>query len=89
MRALRSPSSAIPRGFPDHRRVDARKYRAYCLAVLEHLGALPSVASGTLREAGRAFVELEHLGHDLQAARERRRRKDMARIRRAQFALRE
>ena len=89
MRRLRSPIGVIPRGFADHRRVDAKRYRAYCLAIQAAWGPLPAVALPTLREAGRAAVELERLGGDLEAARARARRRDAARIRRQQFMLRE
>ena len=50
---------------------------------------MPAIALTTLREAGRAAVELERLGLDLEAARARNRRRDAARIRRQQFMLRE
>lgn len=89
MRALRSAIGVIPRGFPDHRKADARRYRAYCVAIQAQWGPLPPVALPTLREAGRAVVELERLGLDLETARGRKRRQDAARIRRHQFMLRE
>lgn len=88
-RALRSPVGVIPRGFPDHRRGAARRYRAYCLAIQARLGPLPAMALPTLREAGRAVVELDRLGEDLERARGRRRLREVARFRRHQFALRE
>ena len=65
MRRLRSPIGVIPRGFPDHRRADALRYRACYLAIQAQWGPLPAVALPTLREAGRAAVELERLGFDL------------------------
>ncbi len=89
MRALRSTIGVIPRGFPDHRKAVARRYRAYCLAIQAQWGPLPPVALPTLREAGRAAVELERLGFDLETARGRHRRQDAARIRRHQFMFRE
>ncbi len=89
MRALRSANGVIPRGFRDHRKADARRYRAYCVAIQAQWGPLPAVALTTLREAGRAAVELERLGLDLETARGRKRRQDAARIRRHQFMLRE
>lgn len=89
MRRLRSTVGAIPRGFPDGRRADARRYREYCLAIQKQYGPLPDVALPTLREAGRAAVELERLGADLEAARARRRLREANRVRRQQFALRE
>ena len=89
MRALRSAIGVIPRGFPDHRKADARRYRAYCVAIQAQWGPLPPVALPTLREAGRAAVELERLGLDLETARGRKRRQDAARIRRQQFMFRE
>ena len=89
MRRLRSPIGVIPRGFQDHRKADALRYRAYCLAVQAQWGPLPAVALPTLREAGRAEVELKRLGHDLEAARSRNRRRDATRVRKQQFMLRE
>jgi hypothetical protein len=89
MRRLKSPQGAIPRAYPDHRRADALRYRSYCLAVLAQLGPLPAVALTTLREAGRAAVELGRLSDDLETARVRRRRADVARARKASFMLRE
>jgi hypothetical protein len=89
MRRLRSPIGVIPRGFADHRRVDAKHYRAYCLAIQAAWGPLPEIALPALREAGRVAVELERLSHDLEAARARTRRRDASRVRRQQFALRE
>lgn len=89
MRRLRSPIGAIPRGFLDHRTASAQRYRGYCVAIQAQWGPLPAVALPTLREAGRAAVELERLGHDLELARGRNQRRDAARIRRQQFMLRE
>ena len=86
MKALRG---RIPRAFPDHRRVEAKRYRAYVEAVEAHWGPLPPVARVVLREAGRAAVELERLGHDLEQARVLKRRRDAGRVRRQQFMLRE
>lgn len=88
MRALRSPIGVIPRGFPDHRRAEAQRYRAYCLAIQSQWGPLPAAALPTLREAGRISVELERLGTDLEQARGRNRRRDASRIRRQQTSLR-
>jgi hypothetical protein len=89
MRRLKSPQGAIPRAYPDHRRADALRYRSYCLAILAQLGPLPAAALTTLREAGRAAVELGRLSDDLETARRRSRRTDMARARKAAFMLRE
>jgi hypothetical protein len=86
MKALRG---RIPRAFPDHRRVEAQKYRHYVEAVEAHWGPLPAVAQVVVREAGRAAVELERLGMDLEAARRGNRRGDASRVRRQQFMLRE
>ncbi len=41
MRALKG---AIPRGYRDHRRTDARRYRAYCEAAQAQWGPMPAVA---------------------------------------------
>jgi hypothetical protein len=89
MRRLSSPIGVIPRGFPDHRRADARRYRAYVVALQAQYGPLPAIALGTLREAGRASVELERLAVDLEHARGRKRVREARQIRRQQFALRE
>jgi hypothetical protein len=92
MRALRPAGGVIPRAFADSRSVDARRYRTYCAAMQAALGPLPAVALTTLREAGRASVELERLGADLDVARQPGRKKgrlEAARIRKAQFMLRE
>ena len=89
MRRLASPIGVIPRGFPDHRGADAKRYRAYCLAIQAAWGPLPAVAASTLREAGRAAVELERLGFDLESARRRKRVREARTIRKQQFMLRE
>jgi hypothetical protein len=89
MRRLSSPIGVIPRGFPDHRGADAKRYRAYCLAIQDQWGPLPAVATSTLREAGRAAVELERLGFDLESARRRKRVREARTIRKQQFMLRE
>jgi hypothetical protein len=89
VRRLASPVGVIPRGFPDHRTMDAKRYRTYCLAQQAAWGPFPAIALPTLREAGRAAVELERLGHDLEAFRLRNRRREAARTRKQQFMLRE
>jgi hypothetical protein len=89
MRRLRTPIGAIPRAFKDHRRPDAKRYRAYCLAIQEQWGPLPAIALPTLREAGRIAVELERLGADLELARARKQRREAARIGKRQFMARE
>jgi hypothetical protein len=89
VRRLRSSIGVIPRGFPDGRTREARRYRAYCVAMQEQFGPLPAIALPTLREAGRCQCELERLAEELQAPRARRRLRDARRIRRDQFALRE
>ena len=43
----------------------------------------------TLREAGRVTIELERIGAELEAALARRRRRDVARLRRQRFATSE
>src|SRR5688572_25671145 len=89
MRRLRSPIGVIPRAYPDSRSVDAKKYREYCLVIQAQWGPLPPIATSTLREAGRAAVELERLGLDLEAARRRKRVREARIIRKQQFMLRE
>ena len=88
MRALSARKGVIPRGYPDHRRAEAWRYRAYCTAIQAAWGPLPPVALLALREAGRIAVELERLGNDLETARRRKRRKDASRIRRQQTSMR-
>ena len=89
MRRLRAPIGAIPRGFTDHRSVAAKKYRVYCLAIQAQWGPLPAIALPTLREAGRAAVELERLGHEHELAIARKQRREAGRITKRQFMLRE
>jgi hypothetical protein len=89
MRRLTSPIGVIPRAFTDSRRPDAIRYRRYCLNVQAQWGPLPAVALPTLKEAGRAAVELDRLNQDLEAARGRNRRRDAARLRKQIFMLRE
>ena len=90
MRRLRAPVGAIPRAFADHRRANAKRYREYCVAIQEQWGPLPKVALPVLKEAGRAFVELDRLNADLEAARGRRNgKRDANRVRRQLFMLRE
>jgi hypothetical protein len=50
---------------------------------------LPAIAMSALREAGRAAVELERLGFDLESARRRKRVREARTIRKQQFMLRE
>jgi hypothetical protein len=57
--------------------------------MLARLGPLPPDALPTLCEAGRAVVELEQLGRELEGARQCENQREANRIRRAQFALRE
>src|SRR5262249_42470914 len=78
-----------PRGFADHRRKEARRYLAIIDAYQQEYGPLPPIAVPTLREAGRAAVELERLGLDLETARARKQRREATRIRKQQFTLRE
>src|SRR5436190_12480662 len=89
MRRLRTPIGAIPRAYKDHRSIAALRYREYCLAIQQQWGPLPAIALTTLREAGRAAVELERLGLDLELARARKQQKLASRIRKQQFMLRE
>lgn len=89
MRRLSSPIGDIPRAYADSRRSAARLYRSYCLSIQAAWGPLPPIAMGTLREAGRASVELERLGADMETARRLKRRRDCTRIRKQQFMLRE
>lgn len=89
MHGLKPCGVAIPRGLRDHRTPDGRRYGTYLVALLARLGPLSSDARPTLVEAGRCAVELEHLAEELEQARARRRRRDMNRIRRSQFACRE
>ena len=89
MRELTLRKSGLPRAFRSHLGHDGHVYRRYLSALLERLGSLPDDAFPTLREAGRAVVELEHLGEDLERARARRRVREARSARRQQFALRE
>jgi hypothetical protein len=89
MRSLRAPVGRIPRAFKDHRRKATKVYREYCLAVQARWGPLPDMALPWLREGGRAAVELEALSVELEQAKVRKRRRDISRLRRQQFAVRE
>ena len=89
MRRLSAPIGAIPRAFKDHRRPDAKRYKEACIAVQEQYGPVPRFLLPMLREYGRAVVELERLGFDLELARARKQRREAARIRKQQFMLRE
>jgi hypothetical protein len=85
MRALKG---GIPRAFRSHKSPDGAAYGRYVRAILAQLGELPGSARPTLREAGRAAVELERLGFEQEQARTQRRRRDERRIRRQQVILR-
>ena len=86
---MRRLKGAIPRGFADHRSTVAKRYRVYCEAIQAQYGPLPAIALPALKEAGRAFVELDRLAADLERARQRRRVRDARAIRKQQFMLRE
>ena len=85
MRALKGK---IPRAYPDHRRVQAKRYAEVVGAVFARLGTLPRDASSSLREYGRTSLELEDLAHEYEQARARRRLTMMRRIRREKSRLR-
>jgi hypothetical protein len=89
MRALRAPVGAIPRGYRDHRTQEGKLYTEYCRAQQAQNGPLPLVATPTLREAGRLSVDLVLLGRDLELARARKQRREVARILKRQFMARE
>jgi hypothetical protein len=55
---------------------------------VQRLGPLPADASPSLREAGKLCVELEAMGRELEAARGRNRRRDVARLRRLMIPMR-
>ena len=89
MRALKSPIGVIPRAFRNHRTPEGYAFRVYCLAAQAQWGPLPAVARVTLKEAGRASVELERLAVALEAATARKQRRECARLRKQTFMLRE
>ena len=88
MRAIRCRYGVIPRAFANHRTPEGYAYRTYLTGILERLGPLPAIAGPTLREVGRLAVELNATGRELEAARKRNRRKDIARLRRAMTPMR-
>ena len=88
MPRITSRNSDFPRAFDDHRTAEGRHYGDYCRALLARLGPLPAAASATLREAGKLVVDLDAIGRELDRARKRRQRKDMARLRRQMTPMR-
>src|SRR5262245_54029548 len=89
MHALKPGGVRIPRAFESHKTPDGYTYRVYVTAILARLGPLPAHADPTLREAGLCVVELGHLARELETAKARKRRRDIARARKAVFMLRE
>lgn len=90
---MRSLKGAIPRAFTSHKSPDGYAYRCYVGAILaQHgwtaAGTCPPAAIVTLREAGRLAVELQACGRDLEAARAKRRLKDVARLRKQMTPMR-
>lgn len=82
MRALSSRGVRIPRAYANHKTPEGAAYRAYVAGILERLGELPADALPTLREAGRLVVELAAMGRELEAAQQRRARREISRLRR-------
>jgi hypothetical protein len=89
MPRMKPSRTGVPRAFADHRTVDARAYAARVRDLQQAYGPVPKVALPTLREAALAALELARLGTDLEAARARRRRRDIARLGRRIFMARE
>jgi hypothetical protein len=86
---MKALAGRIPRAFKNHKTPEGAAYRDYVRALLRRLGgSLPDDARVTLREAGRLAVELQSMGRDLEAARARRRRRDVHRLRRAMVPAR-
>ena len=85
MKALKGK---VPRAYPDHRRVQAKRYAELVGAVVARLGTLPRAASSSLREYGRNSLELEDLAHEYEQARARRQLTMMRRLRREKSRLR-
>lgn len=88
MRRLKSAVGAIPRAFANHRTPEGHAYRVYLTGILVRLGPLPKDAAPTLREVGRLTIELDAMGRELEAARGRSRRRDVARLRRQMVPMR-
>ena len=88
MARSRALVGGIPRAFRSHKTPEGAAYRVYCQSMLARLGKLPTSAWPTLREAGRLTIELGAMGEELEAARARRRRRDVARLRRAMIPAR-
>ena len=89
MHALKPGGVRIPRAFANHRTRDGHLFRVYVLAKQAAIGPLPPHAEPTLKEAGRCVVELEHVARELEEAKARKRRRDIARLRKHSFMLRE
>ncbi len=85
MRALRG---GVQRLSGDGRSTDGRHSREFQLAIIAQWGPLPRVANALLREAARLDLELLHAGRELDEARRRARRRDVARLRRAMVPMR-
>lgn len=85
---VRGSHGSVPRAYATHNSSDGRAYGRYVKAMRARLGVLPAAADVTLREAGMVSVELLHLSRDLEQARRRGRKQDVARTGRAQFKLR-
>jgi hypothetical protein len=88
MRCLRPSNGAIPRAYRRHNTPEGHAYRAYLGAILARLGPLPKDCIPTLREVGRLAVELQAMGLELEMARGRNRRRDVARLRRQMVPMR-
>jgi hypothetical protein len=85
MRALKG---GIVRVYRDGRSADARRSRVFQEAIGAEWGPVPAVARSLLREAARLNGELVHAGAELDMARQRGRRRDIARLRRSMVPMR-
>ena len=79
---MRRLKGAIVRTTADHRSADGRRSRAFQEALRQQLGDVPAMGLPLVREACRLDTDLFHLASELDVARQRKRRRDIARLRR-------
>ncbi len=79
---MKGLAGRIPRAFRNHQTPEGYRYREAVVAKLARLGPLPADARPVLKEWGRVVVELELLGHRLEAVRamQRPRRIELRRL---------
>jgi hypothetical protein len=86
--AVKALQGGVQRVVSDMRTADGRHTRAFQEPIIAQWGPLPSIANSMLREAARLDLELFHAGVELDGARQRGRRREIARLRRAMVPMR-